>query len=119
MRRTEKFALVAAIVYVVSAILQHAGRIFAYTMVSSRDSSGYALASMSSVLLALLMLAGHIVVGVWLFRVARHHRGAAWVWFTTGLVFGLSAAILYYCMKIYEKLNAKDGKANKVLESPF
>ena len=49
-----------------------------------------------------------IGVAVWLFTLARRHGNSHWVWGVFGLVFSVSAAILYFLMRISDRLDLKD-----------
>ena len=46
-------------------------------------------------------------VGIWLFIQAKRDRAASWVWGLFGLIFSISAAILYFVMQLVEEMKLK------------
>lgn len=48
-------------------------------------------------------LAANLVVGAWLWVVARRDGNSSIVWFTLGLVFSLLAAILYFLLRVLDR----------------
>ena len=47
-----------------------------------------------------------IGVGIWLFVLAKREEATPWVWLLFGFCFGISAAILFYMIKVYETIKS-------------
>ena len=47
-----------------------------------------------------------IGVGIWLFVLARRKNATPWVWLLFGLCFGISAAVLFFIIKVYEAIKS-------------
>ena len=50
-------------------------------------------------------------VAIWLFNQAKRDRATSWVWGLFGLIFGISAAILYFLMQLIEEMKMKRNVA--------
>ncbi len=46
-------------------------------------------------------------VAVWLFIQAKRDRATSWVWGLFGLTFGISAAILYFLLRLVDEMKVK------------
>ena len=56
-----------------------------------------------------------VAVAVWLFLSARRGKETPWVWALLGLTYGVFAALLFFVLRIHERLDArKDASANRV-----
>ena len=49
----------------------------------------------------------HIGIAAWLFIQAKWDRNTSWVWALFGFTFGISAAILYFLLRLVEEMKAK------------
>ncbi len=49
----------------------------------------------------------YLGVAIWLFIQAKRDKASPWVWGLFGLIFGISAAILYFLMQFIEEMKMK------------
>jgi hypothetical protein len=116
-RSVEILAIVALILFVISFALQ----IYSVTMISMIEDFSSAgtenLALYSTIKSGMEIGSKYIVqtgIAVWLFIIARRDGMTPWVWALFGLTFGLTAPILYYCMKFYESAGHSNLLANEL-----
>ena len=103
MKQFEKLIVPVMIVFLVSKVAAIMGRFFLTPLAMQYDWAANTIA-LWSVPLAVIVLAVNIVVAIWLFRVAKQDSSTPWRWAFFGLLFGLTAAILFYAVRIHEML---------------
>jgi len=54
-------------------------------------------------------------VAVWLFLTARRGKETPWVWALLGLTYGVFAALLFFVLRMYNRLEGNDS-ANQALD---
>jgi len=47
-----------------------------------------------------------IGIGIWLLVLAKREGATPWIWLLFGLCFGISAAILFFIIKVYEEIKS-------------
>ncbi len=108
MKQIEKFLIVILILTIVSI----AGNLFSNLIISRL----YGVAEFNKMTLFNKFIASipsffrilvHICVAIWLFGTAREHKAQPWAWFVFGFFFGLTAAILFYLIRIYDMIRSR------------
>ena len=106
MKRFERIAIVLVVVWAVTATshfyISHL--VVPYVFSPGMFGEMSIRASLTQSALTLLQLAVTIALAIWIFRTARADDRSAWVWLLLTLVFGISAAILYFVLVVYERL---------------
>ncbi len=101
-RRIDSLAKVAIVFAVLWWVISVGGVIFLpYLLEHVSCVDSYALL-MRFVLGTAAFVSLRVAVTWWLFTTARRDKASPWVWSLLGLVFGLIAVVLFYCVKIYE-----------------
>ena len=107
-KQVEKLAIIALILWLVSMI---AGPLLMITV--ARCARPEAFGAMTTLdlmplsierIIACLVRAG---VAVWLFKQAKRDKNSPWVWALFGLVFSITAVILYLLTELIQQLKNK------------
>lgn len=103
MKKYEKLAIVALVIYLISILIRElAPPLIGYF--SSNEEFSYELILTLRIIVSVISFSINIVVAIWLYRVAKKERSIPWVWAMVGFIFGIMGGILYYVVRIYEKM---------------
>lgn len=58
----------------------------------------------------IIFSAVNIVIGIWLFQLAQKEGRPKWLWLILGLFLGLISVVLFYLIKVNEKLEKLQSK---------
>jgi hypothetical protein len=103
-KQIEKLAILAIVLYVASVALQLIGKDYITELVNVQKWTPLQVFLLSIPRTA-ITLAVQIFIAIWLYIIASREKESPWIWALLGLVFGLLAPILFYVIKVYEKLN--------------
>lgn len=108
MKRIEKFMLILS---VITAIKMFALPIITTNMRQQLNSGNMqAIANAGSSVgwigVATLVLT-NLVCGIWLLLDSKQEKLSSWVWFLSGVVFGLNAVIVFYLFLLYIEIRLK------------
>ena len=105
MKKIEILAIIVIVLTVVSVVGQHCLGEFSQYL-EDKHGLSYAKISMYRVYArSLPQLLVQIGIAVWMYLVSRRANNTPLVWALFGLVYGLLAPILFYAVRIYEKLS--------------
>ena len=115
MKNVEKLALVAVGLYFVAMAANY---VVPFFLVTFKEAGWFPtnIALLSAPLVA-VSLSVHIAIAIWLYRVAKREGDAPWVWALFGLIFSVSGAVLFYAVRIYEKMN-RQGNPGETAHEP-
>ena len=105
MKQIEKLAIPLMILFIVSSVAANMVRSFGGNLAHDFEWSPLTL-SLLTVPLTAIVLAVRIFIAFWLFRLAKTESDSPWCWAMFGLIFGLTAVILFYAVNILEALRA-------------
>ncbi len=107
MKKFEKLAVILLCLWVVTLIPNPGMKLLASKLYGQTDQMQMKAWMNAYVLVqAVLMFAVKLGIGVWLFIAAKKRDDSGWIWMLLGWAFGIPAAILYYLMRILERLEA-------------
>ena len=103
-KKIEKLAILAIVLYIISGVFKTMRYDFFHELVN------YLKWSPTNVILLTIPIAVitylvHIGIAIWLYIIAKKEKASPWIWALLGLVSGILAPILFYVIKVYEKLN--------------
>lgn len=106
MKRFEKFAIVLLILWAVTLVPNRMSFMIMGLLLKSNVELDQMTAMQMSLGTAqrLLSVALQIAIAVWLFIQATRDGAARWVWVLLAVIFGLSAPILYFLLRILQEL---------------
>lgn len=106
-RKIEKLAVLAIVLYIISAIFNIMRYNFIHELVKHlkwTPTNVFLLA----IPIAAITFAVHIGIAIWLYIIAKKEKASPWIWALLGIVSGILAPILFYVIKVYEKLNQEE-----------
>ena len=106
MKQLEKPAIIVMVLYFVAMVTSRVGSIAPVLFLSSGCS--YLQITMLTVPVVVISLAVHIALAVWLYHVAKREKLTPWVWAMFGFIFGVSGAILFFAVRVYEMMKARE-----------
>jgi len=109
MGKLDKWAIVLLLILIVTSFVFPALRfIFDY---ESTISHTFVWTALSEMLIKKIVYIG---IGVWLYLLNRDKQnGLPYVWLLLGYVFGITAPILFFLLKVYENLKIKEIPASE------
>ena len=113
MKKIEKYSLVILILLVLCPALAQVAGIVHSIILGRSDVASLGHWALSSsyygYLIMLLRFAVNILIGVWLFFLARRTPGyAPWFWLMMGVIAGIWAPILFFIIRIYKELKPEE-----------
>lgn len=112
-RKIEKLAVLAIVLYVISAIFYTMGRDLFSELVNVLKWSA-ADVFLLTIPITAITYAVQIGIAIWLYMLAKKENASPWIWALLGLVSGILAPILFYVIKVYEKLNQGQKTSEQV-----
>lgn len=108
MKTVEKIAIILIGLWLVTHICNPlfgilAARIYGREEFAHLTQLNWLLVTSQSIVPALVQIG----VAVWLFQQARRDSRSRWTWSLFGLVFGISAAFLYFLMQLVEQMKTR------------
>jgi len=108
MKKFEKLIVPVIIVFLVSKVAATMAQFFS-TPLAMKYGWAATTIGLVSVPFVIILLAVNIVVAIWLFRASQQDSDTPWCWAFFGLLFGLTAAILFYVVRIYEMMKTREA----------
>ena len=112
-RRIEWFALVLIVLWFIALLVPKYLRLFVMPANATVEELGNFKPFMMLIVWSQFLIEKIVDIGiaVGLFIVARRGKETPWVWALLGLLYGLVAPLLFYVVRIYDRLEsqAKEG----------
>jgi 4-amino-4-deoxy-L-arabinose transferase-like glycosyltransferase len=107
MKNLEKLAIVLIVLWVLTLFQNSVLSVIMATLYGPHEvaSDNWTLAMMAGVR-SIVSVCVQIGVGIWLFVLARRKNATPWVWLLFGLCFGITAAILFFIIEVYEAVKS-------------
>jgi len=118
-KRLEKLAVIAVVLWLASLILEPVLMIAAMRMSSHATAAALSMIDVMPISVKnLVAVAVHIAVSIWLFRQAKRDGNRPWIWALFGLVFSVTAVVLYLLSEIILQLREARPVNTTVESSP-
>ena len=108
MKKYDQLALWAITLIVVARIISVMTDVISTHVFPSLATDIFYLHRIAALSTMPFLLLLNIAIGIWLYREATKDGLSPWVWFLFGLIFQLMAVAVFYLLRIYELLKAKE-----------
>jgi len=106
MKNIEKILIVVVLLSIIVTVFSFFSHRFIATLWGPKFASQISLSTnLLSFMKMLIMNTVRIVIGIWLFMLARKEQEQKWLWLIFGVSFGLIAVILFYLIKINTRID--------------
>ena len=109
-KNLEKLAIITIILWFASLVLDP---VLMFIVMRFGGTDALTAITMSDVMPLsiknILDVAVHIAVGIWLFKQTRRDGNSPWIWTLFGLVFSITAVILYLLSEMIQQLKNKES----------